>query len=76
MRMLQVLRRYRLTVLLGSALLCLLGLVSGCDDGTTAAKLDPVANKAREEAESSARKSAYGNAGYQAKAIRTATPKK
>ena len=68
----------RLALLLGSALLCLVGFVSGCDEGSsTPAKLDPTANKAREDAEHNARTAAYGNAGYQAKAVKNApTPKK
>src|SRR3974377_1906226 len=43
---------------------CLVGFVGGCDEGTpTPAKLDPTANKAREDAESKARQSAYGTTG-------------
>lgn len=77
MRSLQVLHVNRLAVILGSALLCVLGFVSGCDDGGTGtAKLDPVANKSKEEAEANARKAAFGNAGYQAKGGKPAAPKK
>ena len=77
MRTLQVLYTRRLAVLLGSALLCCVGFVAGCDDGgTTTAKLDPAANKSKEEAETNARKAAFGNAGYQAKGGKPSVPKK
>ena len=72
MRTLQVLHSTRLAVLLGSALLCVLGFVAGCDDGSTTVKLDPVANKATEEEQTKARTAAYGKAGYQAKVVKTA----
>ena len=77
MRTLQVLHANRLAVLLGSVLLCLVGFVAGCDDtSTTPAKLDPTANKSREEAESAARKAAYGTTGAPTGKAVKGTPKK
>lgn len=75
MRTLQVLHANRLAVLLGSGLLCLLGILAGCDSGSGTAMLDPEANKAREEAEAKARQAAFGKAGIPAKTAK-GTPKK
>jgi hypothetical protein len=63
MRTLKVLHENRLVVLLGSALLCLLGSVAGCDDGSSTAQMNPEVNKAKEQAEGDARRAAYGKTG-------------
>ena len=62
MRTLNVLHTNRLVVLLGSALLCLLGFVAGCDSGPTGTAA-PTEGKAKEEAELKARQQAYGKSG-------------
>jgi len=68
MHTLNVLHANRLPVLLGSALLCLLGFVAGCDSGSTAPQLNPEVNKAKEQAEGDARRAAYGKTGNVEKA--------
>jgi len=69
MRTLKVLHTNRLAVLLGSALLCLLGIVAGCGgEGSTTAQLNPEVNKAKEQAEADARRAAYGKTGNVEKA--------
>jgi len=63
MRTLQALHANRLSVLLGAALVCAMGFVAGCDDGSSTATLNPEVNKAKEQAEGDARRAAYGKSG-------------
>ena len=63
MQFLRVLHANRLTVLIGSCLICFLGIVAGCDSGSSTATLDPEVNKAKEQAEGDARRAAYGKTG-------------
>jgi len=63
MRILKVLHANRLAVLLGSGLLCLLGVVAGCDSGSSGPGAPTTDSKAREEAEAKARQAAFGKGG-------------
>ncbi len=75
MSILRVFRANRLAIILGSSLLCLVGLVAGCDSGDSgnspAAKEDI---KVKQQDEAAARKKAFGNTAVPAKGS-TSKPK-
>jgi hypothetical protein len=62
MRIFRFLHAKRLTVILGSSLICVLGFVAGCEtDPTSPAAV--AENKAKQEDELKARQAAYGKTG-------------
>ena len=69
MSILQRLHAERLAVILGSSLLCLLGLVAGCDSGDSGtAPVNKTEIQARQDAEKEARLKAFGKTGTPGKA--------
>lgn len=67
MSILRRLHAGRLAVIFGSALLCLLGVVAGCDSGDTQSSTKPADIKTKQQDESAARKAAFGNKGVPGK---------
>ncbi|MGC8644439.1 MAG: hypothetical protein ACP5XB_31635 [Isosphaeraceae bacterium] len=70
MSILRRLHARRLAVILGSSLLCLLGLVAGCDSGgdSGTAPVNKTEIQAKQDAEKEARLKAFGKTGAPGKA--------
>ena len=75
MSILRRLHANRLAVILGSGLLCLLGMVAGCDSGDSGtAPANKTDIKAKEDTEREARQKAFGKVGVAGK-TQSAKPK-